>query len=166
MHLPRNPSRVGGGLRTADNTSCSCSFAGRDTAYFPHAPSRNDLPCRPTWQRRGGECAAGPDGGGVSGHARRALTAGVECNGQVTAELLESGNADSAFDPWQARTSGRAVIDDFRDVLREFVAHRVTFLVVGAHALAVHVLGKATFLANKRASGRPKDLADLKALGE
>ena len=58
------------------------------------------------------------------------------------------------------------MIDDFRDVLREFVAHRVTFLVVGAHALAVHVLGKATFLANKRASGRPKDLADLKALGE
>ena len=147
------------------------------------------------------------------------------------------------------------MIDDFRDVLREFVAHQVIFLVVGAHALAVHgipratgdldvlvqanpgnaarvlaalasfgaplvdlgislddfvrpdvvaqlglppyridiltsisgvtfdaawedrvegnvagvdvpVLGRASFRKNKRASGRPKDLADLQALGE
>ena len=147
------------------------------------------------------------------------------------------------------------MIDDFRDVLREFVAHQVIFLVVGAHALAVHgipratgdldvlvqanpvnaarvlaalasfgaplddlgislddfvrpdvvaqlglppyridiltsisgvafdaawedrvegnvagvdvpVLGRASFRKNKRASGRPRDLADLQALGE
>ena len=147
------------------------------------------------------------------------------------------------------------MIDDFGDVLREFVAHQVIFLVVGAHALAVHgipratgdldvlvqanpanaervvaalasfgapiddlgisrddfvrpdvvaqlglppyridiltsisgvefdaawedrvdgnvagvnvpVLGRASFRKNKRASGRPKDLADLQALGE
>lgn len=147
------------------------------------------------------------------------------------------------------------MIDDFGDVLREFVAHQVVFLVVGAHALAVHgipratgdldilvqaipanaqrvvaalasfgapiddlgisrddfvrpdvvaqlglppyridiltsisgvefdaawadrvdgnvagvnvpVLGRASFRKNKRASGRPKDLADLQALGE
>ena len=147
------------------------------------------------------------------------------------------------------------MIDDFRDVLREFTTHQVTFLVVGAHALAVHgipratgdidiwvkpsadnaervlaalasfgaplealgialddfvrpnvvaqlglppyridimtsisgvafeeawadraegtvagvdvpVLGKNTFRANKRASGRPKDIADLEALGD
>jgi hypothetical protein len=147
------------------------------------------------------------------------------------------------------------VIDDFRDLLREFVSHQVIFLVVGAHALAVHgipratgdldvwvkptaenagrvvaalasfgapledlgiakedfirpdvvaqlglppyridiltsisgvefesawqdrveasvagvevpVLGRASFQKNKRASGRPKDLADLSALGE
>ena len=147
------------------------------------------------------------------------------------------------------------MIDDFGDVLREFVAHQVIFLVVGAHALAVHgipratgdldvlvqanpgnakrvlaalasfgapiddlgislddfvrpdvvaqlglppyridiltsisgvgfdaawedrvegnvagvdvpVLGRASFRKNKRASGRPRDLADLQALGE
>ncbi|MDB4913832.1 MAG: hypothetical protein JWM95_1476 [Gemmatimonadetes bacterium] len=147
------------------------------------------------------------------------------------------------------------MIDDFRDLLREFVTQHVIFLVVGAHALAVHgipratgdldvwvkptpenasrvvaalasfgapledlgiamddfirpdvvaqlglppyridiltsisgvdfesawqdrveanvagvevpVLGRASFQMNKRASGRPKDLADLSALGE
>ena len=36
------------------------------------------------------------------------------------------------------------MIDDFRDVLREFVAHQVVFLVVGAHALAVHGIPRAT----------------------
>ena len=36
------------------------------------------------------------------------------------------------------------MIDDFRDVLREFVAHQVIFLVVGAHALAVHGIPRAT----------------------
>ena len=36
------------------------------------------------------------------------------------------------------------MIDDFRDVLREFVAHQVIFLVVGAHALAVHGVPRAT----------------------
>lgn len=36
------------------------------------------------------------------------------------------------------------MIDDFRDVLREFVAHQVKFLVVGAHALAVHGIPRAT----------------------
>ena len=36
------------------------------------------------------------------------------------------------------------MIDDFGDVLREFVAHQVKFLVVGAHALAVHGVARAT----------------------
>ena len=36
------------------------------------------------------------------------------------------------------------MIDDFGDVLREFVAHQVIFLVVGAHALAVHGVARAT----------------------
>ena len=36
------------------------------------------------------------------------------------------------------------MIDDFRDVLREFVAHQVVFLIVGAHALAVHGIPRAT----------------------
>ena len=36
------------------------------------------------------------------------------------------------------------MIEDFRDLLREFVAHQVTFLVVGAHALAVHGVPRAT----------------------
>lgn len=47
----------------------------------------------------------------------------------------------------------------------------VEFVVVGAYALAFHVprglpasLSRATFLTNKRAVGRPKDLADIEAI--
>lgn len=36
------------------------------------------------------------------------------------------------------------MIDDFRDMLRELVAARVEFLVVGAHALSVHGVPRAT----------------------
>ncbi len=36
------------------------------------------------------------------------------------------------------------MIDDFRDLLRELVAARVRFLVVGAHALSVHGVPRAT----------------------
>lgn len=40
--------------------------------------------------------------------------------------------------------SNRPLSDDFRDILREFVAADVRFLVVGAHALAVHGVPRAT----------------------
>ena len=43
------------------------------------------------------------------------------------------------------------------------LAHRVAGEYGG---LPVHYLGRAEFLANKRACGRKKDLADLEALGE
>jgi hypothetical protein len=36
------------------------------------------------------------------------------------------------------------VIDDFRDLLRELLAARVDFIVVGAHALSVHGVPRAT----------------------
>jgi hypothetical protein len=36
------------------------------------------------------------------------------------------------------------VIDDFRDFLRELVAAQVKFIVVGAHALSVHGIPRAT----------------------
>ena len=36
------------------------------------------------------------------------------------------------------------MIDDFRDMLRELVAARVEFLIVGAHALSVHGVPRAT----------------------
>ena len=42
--------------------------------------------------------------------------------------------------------------EDFRDLLAALLAAEARFLVVGAHALAVH--------------GRTKDQADLEALGE
>ena len=66
---------------------------------------------------------------------------------------------------------------DFRDLLCAFADARVEYLLVGAHALAVHghvrgtgeldvpVIGKADLIANTRASGRLQDLADLEALG-
>lgn len=64
--------------------------------------------------------------------------------------------------------------DDWLDVLRALLAGDARFLVVGAHATAVHevrghrvpFLGRAELIVNKRARGRRKDLADLEALGE
>lgn len=40
--------------------------------------------------------------------------------------------------------SGPTLDDDFRDLLVELAAERVRFLIVGAHALAVHGLPRAT----------------------
>ncbi len=83
--------------------------------------------------------------------------------------------------------------EDFRDLLRALLEAGARFLVVGAHAVAVHGVPRATgdldvwiavdpenadrvmqalagfgaaLVANKRASGRAKDRADLEALGE
>lgn len=76
---------------------------------------------------------------------------------------------------------------DFVELLRAFIAADVRFLIVGAYALAldgrpratgdldvwsthrprmldVDFIGKATFIRNKRATGRPKDLADIEGL--
>jgi hypothetical protein len=36
------------------------------------------------------------------------------------------------------------VYPDFRDLLAAFAAHQVRFLIVGAHALAVHGIPRAT----------------------
>jgi hypothetical protein len=56
--------------------------------------------------------------------------------------------------------------------LKEFTgllnSHDVHYLVVGGYAVAFHgnprMTGDIDFTANKAASGRPKDLADLAAL--
>ncbi len=45
---------------------------------------------------------------------------------------------------------------DLRELLTSFLSHDVEFVVVGAHVL----------VANKRATARTKDMADLEALGE
>lgn len=59
------------------------------------------------------------------------------------------------------------MVEDFRDLLAELVKANARFLIVGAHALSVHGIPRATAdLDNKRASGRTKDLADLESLGE
>jgi hypothetical protein len=55
---------------------------------------------------------------------------------------------------------------DFSDILSAFSAEGVEFLVVGAYALAAHglrvpVLSREHLIQNKRATGRPQDLADL-----
>jgi hypothetical protein len=56
---------------------------------------------------------------------------------------------------------------------KEFIAllnsHGVEYLIVGAHSLAFHArpvffLSKILLIANKRAVGRPQDLADLTEL--
>ena len=51
--------------------------------------------------------------------------------------------------------SAMDVQSDFRELLALFNAHGVE-----------HYLGRDQFVANKRAVGRKKDLADLEALGE
>ena len=79
--------------------------------------------------------------------------------------------------------------DDWFEQLIALLDTGSRFVVVGAHALAVHgvpdfatawaarvehpvrgrtipFLGRATFIDNKRASARLKDLADIEALGE
>ena len=45
---------------------------------------------------------------------------------------------------------------DFVDLLRAFIAAEVRFIVVGAYAVALY--------SKPRATGRPKDLADLESL--
>ncbi len=53
---------------------------------------------------------------------------------------------------------------DFVEMLSELSGAGAEFLVIGAHALAAHGIPRATGDVNKRASGRPKDLADLTLL--
>ena len=65
---------------------------------------------------------------------------------------------------------------DFRDILSAFNAERVEYLLVGAYAVAAHGLPRATgdidlwirsgdnLIANKIATGRPQDLADVARL--
>ncbi len=61
---------------------------------------------------------------------------------------------------------------DFVEMLRALIDAGVEFLVVGAHAMAVHGVPRATGdfdiwvrpSQNKRASGRSKDLVDLEIL--
>jgi hypothetical protein len=65
---------------------------------------------------------------------------------------------------------------DFVDLLRAFNAHDVSYLVVGAYALAAHgrpratgdldVSGREAFIRNKRATGRARDLGDVESLQE
>ena len=49
--------------------------------------------------------------------------------------------------------------DDFRELLAALRQEGADYLIVGAHAL--HVLGREALIANKRATGRPKDQADV-----
>ncbi len=73
---------------------------------------------------------------------------------------------------------------DFKDMLSALSEAKIDFLLVGAYAVAAHghpratgdldlwvrpdidlcVIGRADLILNKKASGRPKDLADVESL--
>ena len=73
---------------------------------------------------------------------------------------------------------------DFKDMLSALSEAKIDFLLVGAYAVAAHghpratgdldlwvrpdidlcVIGRADLIFNKKASGRPKDLADVESL--
>ena len=58
---------------------------------------------------------------------------------------------------------------DFAEMLKALAAENVDYLVVGAYAVAGHGIPRATgdidlLVANKRATGRPQDLADVARL--
>ena len=53
---------------------------------------------------------------------------------------------------------------DFRELLALFNANQVDYMVIGD--IPVYYIGREQFTANKRATGRKRDLADLEALGE
>lgn len=55
---------------------------------------------------------------------------------------------------------------DFRDLLAAFVSSGVRFALIGGYAVGHHARPRATkdLIANKRASGRPQDLADAALL--
>jgi hypothetical protein len=68
-----------------------------------------------------------------------------------------------------------AIAEDLRDLLQAFIDHEVRFLVVGGYAwadrrdteidgLRVPVIGRSALLANKRALGRTRDMADIELL--
>ena len=53
--------------------------------------------------------------------------------------------------------SGMEIHNDFKELLELFNKHKVEYLVF---------ISREDFVANKRATGRKKDAADLEALGE
>ncbi len=62
---------------------------------------------------------------------------------------------------------------DFEEFIRLLNTHQVRYVIVGAFALAYHGyprntgdIDKKTFIKNKRATGRGKDIVDADMLGE
>lgn len=53
---------------------------------------------------------------------------------------------------------------DFPDIIRALLDANVRFIIVGAYAVNLYVDPRAAVIQNKRATGRPKDIADLDAL--
>lgn len=57
--------------------------------------------------------------------------------------------------------------NDFKELLKLFNKHKVEYLIVGRYGRTpVHFISRDDFIANKKATGRRKDAADLEALGE
>jgi hypothetical protein len=57
---------------------------------------------------------------------------------------------------------------DFKEFLELFNAKGVEYMIVGSYeidAVPISVIGREDYIANKIASGRIKDLADVEALG-
>jgi len=56
--------------------------------------------------------------------------------------------------------------NDFKELLELFTKHNVEYVIVGGYGnTPVQFISREDFIANKRATGRLKDAADIEALG-
>jgi hypothetical protein len=81
-------------------------------------------------------------------------------------DVLVDPTPDNAGRVWRALAAFGAPLDQLGLSLASFESAWQGRMIVTIRGREVPVLGRAALIANKRASGRPKDLADLHALGE
>lgn len=72
------------------------------------------------------------------------MTAGPLATHQTNGRLRKSASTLFGHSHWRAWAGKVPVNPDFKELLREFNAHRVEFLVIGAHALAAYGHVRAT----------------------
>ncbi len=132
---------------TRNTARCSSPSTGlrvRATAYCSHEATRHDISGHCARERRGARRAAWHLSGATASNARRVVRSRVEGHRPTPSRLYSSRDAGALEYAAGAGPARQSVIDDFRDFLQELVAGEIAFLVVGAHALSVHGVPRAT----------------------